>query len=325
MPVTDFHLAGMHLFDMKSYYRVMLGQKSIHADECLSGGFIGVDFGIDQDLSHELPDRWQDFNHKFRPVWLDKHPGKSKVAAGLACGSIHPVCKGSHDGDTVLCPDGQGAYLVGEVTEPYSYHPGDILPHRRTVRWLPDKVQREGMSVALRNSTGSIGTVSNNTKYAEELEKLIGSQTLPPLIATDENVEDPSVFALEKHLEEFLIANWSKTELGKNYDIYEEDGELVGQQYPSDTGPIDILAISKDKKDLLIVELKRGRASDVVVGQIQRYMGYVLGELAEPDQGVKGVIVALEDDLRIRNALKVTQNIELYRYQVSFTLTKETI
>jgi hypothetical protein len=39
-------------------------------------------------------------------------------------------------------------------------------------------------------------------------------------------------------------------------DIYEEYGELVGQQYPSDTGPIDILAVSKDKRELLVVELK---------------------------------------------------------------------
>jgi len=37
---------------------------------------------------------------------------------------------------------------------------------------------------------------------------------------------------------------------------------------------IDILAVSKDQKELLVVELKKGRASDVVVGQIQRYMGF---------------------------------------------------
>ena len=225
----------------------------------------------------------------------------------------------------MLCSDGQGVYRVGEVFGNYSYQPGGILPHRRSVRWLPETVRREDMSLALRNSTGSIGTVSNITKHTEEIEQLIGGQVAPELIATDENVEDPSVFALEKHLEEFLIANWQGTELGRNYDIYGDDGELVGQQNPSDTGPIDILAISKDKKELLVVELKRGRASDVVVGQIQRYMGYVLGELAEADQTVKGVIIALGDDLRIRRALKATQNIDFYRYQVSFKLTKEAI
>ena len=73
------------------------------------------------------------------------------------------------------------------------------------------------------------------------------------------------------------------------------------------------------------MELKRGRASDVVVGQIQRYMGYVLDELAENGQSVKGVIIALEDDLKIRRALKVATNIDFYRYEVSFKLNKEQI
>jgi restriction system protein len=80
--------------------------------------------------------------------------------------------------------------------------------------------------------------------------------------------------------------------------------------------------VSKDKKELLVVELKKGRASDNVVGQIQRYMGYVLEELAEKNQKVKGVILALDDNLRIRRALAVASNIEFYRYQISFKLFK---
>jgi restriction system protein len=82
------------------------------------------------------------------------------------------------------------------------------------------------------------------------------------------------------------------------------------------------LAISKDKKELLVVELKKGRVSDSVVGQIQRYMGYVKEELAEESQQVKGVIIALEDDVRIRRALAVANNIEFFRYQVTFKLFK---
>lgn len=183
-------------------------------------------------------------------------------------------------------------------------------------------IDRSSMSELLKKSTGSIGTVSDITKYAEEIERMIAGVRPPTLISTDETVEDPSNFALEKHLEDFLVQNWKQTELGKQYDIYEEDGELVGQQYPSDTGPLDILAISKDKRELLVVELKKGRVSDIVVGQIQRYMGYVKEELAEEGQRVKGVIIALEDDIRIRRALSVTTNIEFYKYQVSFKLFK---
>ena len=103
--------------------------------------------------------------------------------------------------------------------------------------------------------------------------------------------------------------------------IYEEDGEKA-QQYETDTGPLDILAISKDKKRLLVVELKKGRASDAVVGQTLRYMSYVAEELAEDGQTVLGAIIAHEDDKRIRRALALTPSIAFYRYEVSFKLQK---
>jgi len=307
---------------MKKYVRVMLGSKSIYAKECYDGSFIGADFDIHEDLTNKLTDNWKDFNAKYRPVWLEANPGKSKVAAGLACGMLWTICKGIRKGDIVLCPDGQGNYYVGEVDSDYYYKPNEILFHRRNVKWYPVVIERNAMSQELKNSSGSIGTTSDITQYAEEIEHLIGGHKPPTLISTDSTVEDPSVFALEKHLEDFLVQNWKQTELGKHYEIFEEEGELVGQQYPSDTGPIDILAISKDKKTILVVELKKGRVSDNVVGQIQRYMGYVKEELAEKDQQVRGVIIGLEDDLRIRRALSVTTNIEFYRYKVNFQLYK---
>jgi len=307
---------------MKSYFRIMLGKKSVYAEEAYKGNFIGSDFGVDIDLTNKLPDNWRKFNKEFIPKYLEKHPEKSKVAAGLACGFLHTIAKGIQMGDIVLCPDGEGSYYVGEVAGDYEFHKGVILPHRRRVRWLTKKIERADMSDSLRNSSGSIGTVSNITKYADEIEHLIAGDRPASVIATDETIEDPSVFALEKHLEDFLVQNWKQTELGKKYDVFEEEGELVGQQYPSDTGPIDILAVSKDKRELLVVELKKGRISDVVVGQIQRYMGYVKDELAEEGQKVRGVIIALEDDIKLRRALSVTQDIDFYTYTISFKLTK---
>jgi restriction system protein len=307
---------------MKSYYRVMLGRKSVHAEQCFAENFIGVDFGITEDLTGKLPEEWRAFNQKFIPIYLAGHPDKTKIGAGLACGFLWTVTKGILKGDVVLCPDGSGRYRVGEVSGEYTYQSNGVLPHRRPVQWLIQTIDRADMSEALRNSTGAIGTVSNITSYHDEIEKLIGGVHPSTLISTDETVEDPAAFALEKHLEDFLVQNWALTELSKEYDIYEEEGERVGQQYPTDTGAVDILAISKDKKRLLVVELKKGRASDVVVGQALRYMGYVQEELAEEGQTVQGVIIALEDDPRIRRALAVMPSIAFYRYQVSFKLLK---
>jgi len=307
---------------MRNYYRVMLGRKSVHAAERFAGNFIGADFGINQDLSSKLPDEWREFNKEFIPIFLEGHPDKNKIGAGLACGALWTVAKGIKIGDIVLCPDGTGSYHIGEVISDYLYAPGQVLPHRRTVKWMNQSIERNNMSESLKNSTGSIGTVSNITGHHDEIEKLMGGFTPPTVISTDETVEDPAAFVMEKHLEDFLVQNWVQTELGKEYDIYEEEGECVGQQYQTDTGPLDILAISKDKRRLLVVELKKGRASDVVVGQILRYMGYVKEELAEKEQSVKGVIIALEDDQRIRRALAVVPTIDFYRYQINFKLVK---
>jgi restriction system protein len=309
---------------MKNYFRVMLGEKSIYAKECFAGSFIGTDFGIVEDLTGKLPDDWRSFNQKFIPVFLAGHPNKTRIGAGLACGALWTVSKGIKNADVVLCPDGSGRYHLGEVTGDYYYAPGKVLPHRRPVQWLNQMIDRDDMSVELKNVVGGPGTVRqiNQDKHHEELEKLLEGGREPGLVPAHETVEDPTAFALEKHLEDFLVVNWKQTELGKDYDIFEEDAEIVGQQYATDTGPIDILAISKDKKRLLVIELKKGRASDVVVGQTLRYMGYVQEELAEQGQAVHGVIIALEDDQRIRRALAIVPGIVFYRYQISFKLLK---
>jgi len=304
----------------KSYYRVRLGIGGESAQDCFAGGYIGVGWGFTEDLSGQFGADWRDFNARFRPVYLERHPEKSKVAAGLACGMLWTLGAGMKPGDIVMSPDESGDFHFGEIVGDYYCANGEYLPQRREVNWLPTQVTRAEVSDDLKRSTNVPRTIVNVNDYADEIEALIGNDQPPRIVATSEIIEDPSSFALEKHLEDFLIANWQQTALGKSYDIFSEDGEPIGQQYPSDTGPIDILAISKDRKELLVIELKRGRASDVVVGQIQRYMGYVLSDLAQEGQTVRGTIIALEDDLRLRRALAVTQNIDFYRYEVSFRL-----
>lgn len=306
---------------MTDYYRVMLGKGGKYAQECFDGNYIGADYSIDQDLTHELPDDWRDFNSKFIPIYLANRPGKTKIAAGLACGMLYTFSKGMKVGDVVLSPDGGAIYHAGVVEGEYFYRPGENLPHRRPVRWLDKKIARDEMSEALKNSVNS-GMLSNISRYSEEIQQLLGSIEGPPLIPRDIEVEDPYAFAMEKHLEDFLVANWSHTALGRDYELFKEDNEVIGRQFQTDTGPIDILAISKDQRTLLVVELKKGRGNDVVVGQLLRYMGYVKEQLAEENQLVKGIIIAMEDDQRMRRALSMVPNIEFYRYEVSFKLIK---
>lgn len=291
-------------------------------DNFIEGNCIGVYYELDLDLTNHLPEDWRTFNRKFIPVHLERHPGKSKIGAGLACGAVHTVCKGLLKGDIVLTPDGAGNFHIGEVIGDYEHHPESPIPHQRPVNWFKDKISRSDMNEPLSKSILARGPVTNLSNYAEEIENLIEGIKPPILIVNDAEVEDAAAFAMEKHLEDFMVENWRKTPFGNDYDIFEEEGEPVGQQFPSDTGAIDILAVGKDLKTLLVIELKKGRASDVVVGQILRYMGFVRDELSESGQRVKGVIIAMEDDIRLRRALSMVKDIDFYRYEVSFKLKK---
>jgi restriction system protein len=49
-------------------------------------------------------------------------------------------------------------------------------------------------------------------------------------------------------------------------------------------------------------------------------MGYVKDEVANENQSVKGLIIALDDDLSIRRALSINNSIEFLRYRIRFDL-----
>jgi len=159
------------------------------------------------------------------------------------------------------------------------------------------------------DDSGEIIPIENQTNVIENKEDL-----------TENNFTPKSSFLLEKHLEDYIIKNWKNIELNQNYDIHKENNKLC-TQYQTGSGPLDILAISKDKNEFLVIELKKGRASDIVLGQIQRYMGHIKKNLAE-NKSVKGLIIALEDDKNLKDALSVAPNIKFMKYEVSFKLTE---
>lgn len=304
---------------MAKFFRVSLGKNAQYLDDALEHGYIGTGWMVDTDLTGTFPENWRDFNKVYVPEIVASGECGSNVAAGLASGMTWTVASFINEGDLVLVPTGSSKYKVARVTGPYVYVPGQPIPHRRPVEWLNIELDRESFSEDLKRPTKSAGTVVTLGENAE-LETLIGGLPEQEIVVTASDVESPMSFVLEKHLEDFLVSNWAGTELGRNYDILTDEGVVVGQQYQTDTGPIDILAVSKDGTELLIVELKRGRVSDVVVGQILRYMGYVR-EL-DPNKTVRGVIVGTDDDQRFRRAISMVENIDFYRYEVNFKLFK---
>ena len=131
--------------------------------------------------------------------------------------------------------------------------------------------------------------------------------------------ESKSSFYMEKELENFLITNWDRTELAKELELIEEEGEIVSQQYQTDIGKIDILVKDKKTGQYVVIELKKNQTSDDTVGQLTRYMGW-LEEHKTNGKSTKGIIIASAYDKKLYYALKKVKDVEVYTYQVDFKL-----
>jgi hypothetical protein len=152
-------------------------------------------------------------------------------------------------------------------------------------------------------------------------EQPSGSETGAVVAKEEGGASDRGLFYLEEELENFLIRNWDHTELGRRYDLIEENGEMVSQQYPTAMGPIDILVQDKKTQQYVVIELKRDQTSDQTVGQLARYMGW-LEENKTKGNPTKGIIIAGKYDSRLYYALKKLKDAEVYLYQVDFKLNE---
>ena len=138
---------------------------------------------------------------------------------------------------------------------------------------------------------------------------------------TGEAVQIGERFALERQLEEFLLENWDRTPLAKDWAIYSSpDDPEAGNQFPTDVGRIDILAVHKKRSAFLVVELKRNQSTDQTVGQALRYVGWVKKHLAREGQSVEALIIAHKADKDTHYALSTLPNVKMMTYEVEFRL-----
>ena len=130
----------------------------------------------------------------------------------------------------------------------------------------------------------------------------------------------PADRLIEVHLEQWLVDNWNKVDFGAPLRLYEEDGEVVGQQYDTRAvGRIDLLCIDTSSSALVVMELKRGQQSDVVMGQLARYMGWVKEHLAN-GKDVEGVVLTPGYDEKLRYAVKAIPGSRLLQYETRFEI-----
>lgn len=137
--------------------------------------------------------------------------------------------------------------------------------------------------------------------------------------AYDRDEEGPE--EIVKSYGSISIENDLKNFLADNIFLVEKGLSLIQKEFDTkEVGRIDLLC--KDQKGThVVVELKKGRKSDEVVGQTLRYLGWVEKNLKSK---VRGIIIVNEPDERLQYALSPLKNlIELKFYKVNFEIKEK--
>lgn len=293
---------------MKQYNRIMLGAGGMYLEECLQGGYIGASFIKDDNL---VDTPWNDesaWRLQMQTRYLALHPEKTMGTARNSVGFLWTICKGLNNGDIVLASDGHGGYHIGRITSDYYYEPCNTLSHRRRVEWLNVVISRQSMSQKLQNSTGSIGTCCNITKYAEEIERLIadGSPSAPQTAQVQAPVHTETYKERSLHR---LLSNYLQNKNILSKTIFHESSnrqdqmqkwvhpDMVGVEYNEfqDTATRSLLKTAETKEyiSLYSYELKRTIEND------HQLKEYYFQALSNSSWANFGFLVAFEiaDDL----------------------------
>lgn len=133
--------------------------------------------------------------------------------------------------------------------------------------------------------------------------------------AFEDAVEEAQSFAAETDLRDFLAKHPDCIERGLS--VYNEGGRS-GVEYAIDGGRIDILAVDKEQR-LVVIELKVGRGRNKAIGQLLYYMGWVDKNLAKGPP-CRGMIIAKDISDDLTTAVRRVPDVSLFRYKLSVTL-----
>jgi len=191
-----------------------------------------------------------------------------------------------------------------------TYLPDACDPSSKTSRQLLGILKRQGWRVE--ELADEVRLFAPGTTQSEAVQAILGEAE-----SDEDSSEEALAFGLEAQLRDFLAHNIRNIPVGgRLLRLYSDAAGRNGIEFPTDVGPIDILAV--DEHDRFVVfELKLDRGPDRALAQLARYMGWVRTHLSAEAE-VHGVIVARTIDERLRYAVVVMPNVTLLEYEVSF-------
>ena len=115
----------------------------------------------------------------------------------------------------------------------------------------------------------------------------------------------PQISIAERNLEDFVV---------QQLDVVEAGLRLIERQKSTPAGRLDLLC-QDARGNYVVVELKKTRGTDQVVGQLLRYMGWAKGEY--PKAKVRGIIIVGKKDDALQYAINAAHDIEAKEFTLS--------
>jgi endonuclease len=229
--------------------------------------------------------------------------------------------------------------LMKNMADALALQQGQLLTRQQAVDWFAQhypKIKTGTIACHLiRLSTNAPSRIHYSPKPGEDdlffqtdgsHFRLYDSQRDPAPIRTgDERQESKpqdddqprgTEFAYESDLRNYLAKNLAVIEPGLK--LYEDEG-ITGIEFSVGGRFIDILAVDSHG-DLVVIELKVSRGYDRVVGQLMRYIAWIRKHQAEPEQKVRGIIVAREISEDLLLACSELPSVQLFEYELSLAL-----
>jgi hypothetical protein len=241
-----------------------------------------------------------------------------------------------------------GRFKSANITYPFRYLDSD-----RVLRLVPTS-GAAGSLQAARASGGAEWQVMKHVRCAEldaevfealassfqnrfrMLQVLIQTYGFPrdrtgylwDLLSTEEvplpvPVASEGVAISERALEEHLEAGWKRTEfarLGIELATEEKHG-FPCRQVLTPRNTIDLLGYRAKAREWWVFELKKGRSSDAVVGQVGRYLTWI-GDQANPRESVRGAIIVGRVDENLKASVRSNERLSLWQYDSSLAVRR---
>lgn len=176
------------------------------------------------------------------------------------------------------------------------------------------------------------GNIRNNiSSYSDAIRRYLRYRSSAPNICLqdveiNEYLDQPKLenISSEKKIDdeeygEFELERSMQIEIRRNITAIQKGLEIIdnGVERNVDSGRIDITARTANQNDVVVIELKKGRAGQRAIAQILSYMGDIV--LEEPTKEVRGILIASEFDDKAIAAARVIPTLKLVSYAVLFT------